>query len=292
MPRAISYFIFSSTGSYLRWDDDTTIDFRIRQYEMSITGGGGVDRLYVGAGTKVDAGALFASANTDELYLSGNFNDYSQTISAGGVYTFTGVAGGSHAGEVVSFSMNSNGDKLVFANGHVTVKSSDYLSVSGSYSSISAGSLTIVAQTDPTSGAEPGNKPAKVFVFDAGGINIPQLPIVDEAIAVSGGGGVDKFYVRKGTNADAIGLFASAGQDVLYLTGRFSDYTQTKSAGGVYTFTRKFTDAADASLTEVVSFSMNSSGDQLVFGRWRCDLAAGGLSDRWHLRGYYSRATQ
>ena len=264
MARAISYFIFSSNGSYLRWDDDTTIDFRIRQYEMSITGGGGVDRLYVGPGTKVDAGALFASANTDELYLSGNFNDYTQTISAGGVYTFTGLAGGSHAGEVVSFSMNSNGDKLVFANGHITVKSSDYLSVSGSYSSISAGSLTIVAQTDPTSGAEPGNKPAKVFVFDAGGINIPQLPIVDEAIAVSGGGGVDKFYVRKGTNADAIGLFASAGQDVLYLTGRFGDYTQTKSAGGVYTFTRNFTNA-DASLTEVVSFSMNSSGDQLVF---------------------------
>ena len=264
MARAISYFIFSSNGSYLRWDDDTTIDFRIRQYEMSITGGGGVDRLYVGAGTKVDAGALFASANTDEIYLSGNFGDYTQTISAGGVYTFTGVAGGSHANEVVSFSMNSNGDKLVFANGHVTVKSSDYLSVSGSYSSISAGSLTIAAQTDPVIGAQAGNKPAKVFVFDAGGISIPQLPIVNEAINVSGGGGVDKFYVRKGTNADAIGLFASAGQDVLYLTGRFGDYTQTKSAGGVYTFTRNFTDA-DASLTEVVSFSMNSSGDQLVF---------------------------
>ena len=265
MARAISYFIFSSNGSYLRWDDDTTIDFRIRQYEMSITGGGGVDRLYVGTGTKVDAGALFASANTDELYFSGNFNDYDQTISAGGVYTFTGKVSGSHAGEVVSFSMNSNGDKLVFANGHITVKSSDYLSVSGSYSSILAGSLTLATQPDPASGAEPGNKPAKVFVFDGGGINIPQLPIVKEAIAVSGGGGVDKFYVRKGTNADAIGLFASAGQDVLYLTGRFGDYTQTKSAGGVYTFTRNFTDAADASLTEVVSFSMNSSGDQLVF---------------------------
>ena len=264
MAKAISYFIFSSSGSYLRWDDDTTINFRIRQYEMSITGGGGIDRLYVGAGTKVDAGALFASANTDELYLSGSFSDYTQTISAGGVYTFTGVAGGSHADEVVSFSMNSNGDKLVFANGHVTVKSSDYLTVSGSYSSILVGSLTLVDQTDPTMGAQPGNKPAKVFVFDAGGINIPQLPIVDEAIAVSGGGGIDKFYVRKGTNADAIGLFASAGEDVLYLTGRFDDYTQTKSAGGVYTFTRNFT-GADASLTEVVSFSMNSSGDQLVF---------------------------
>ena len=264
MARAISYFIFSSNGSYLRWDDDTTIDFLIRQYQMSITGGGGVDRLYAGAGTKVDAGALFASANTDELYLSGNFNDYTQTISAGGVYTFTGLAGGSRANEVVSFSMNSNGDKLVFANGHVTVKSSDYLSVAGSYSSILAGSLTPATQTDPASGAQPGNKPAKVFVFDAGGINIPQLPIAGEALVVSGGGGVDKFYVRKGTNADAIGLFASAGQDVLYLTGRFADYTQTKSAGGVYTFTRNFTNA-DASLTEVVNFSMNSSGDQLVF---------------------------
>ena len=265
MARAISYSVFSSNGSYLRWSDDPSIGFTIHEYQMSITGGGGVDRLYVGAGTKVDAGALFASANTDELYLSGSFSDYTQTISAGGVYTFTGVAGGSHANEVVSFSMNSNGDKLVFANGHITVKSSDYLTVAGSYSSILAGSLTIVAQTDPTIGAEPGNKPAKVFVFDAGGINIPQLPIVKEAIAVSGGGGIDKFYVRKGTHADAIGLFASAGQDVLYLTGRFSDYTQTKSAGGVYTFTRNFTDAADAGLTEVVSFSMNSSGDKLVF---------------------------
>ena len=265
MARAISYFVFSSNGSYLRWDDDTKIGFLIRQYEMSITGGGGVDRLYAGAGTKVDAGALFASAGTDELYFSGNFNDYTQTISAGGVYTFTGAVGGSHANEVVSFSMNSNGDKLVFANGHITVRSSDYLPVSGSYSAISAGSLTIVPQTDPAIGAQPGDKPAKVFVFDAGGVNIPQLPIVDESINVSGGGGADKFYVRKGTNADAIGLFASAGEDTLYLTGRFGDYTQTKSSGGVYTFTRNFTDAADAILTEVVNFSMNSSGDRLVF---------------------------
>ena len=265
MARAISYFVFSSTGSYLRWDDDTKINFLIRQYEMSITGGGGVDRLYAGAGTKVDAGALFASAGTDELYFSGNFNDYTQTISAGGVYTFTGAVGGSHANEVVSFSMNSNGDKLVFANGHITVKSTEYLSAAGSYSAISAGSLTITPQTDPAIGAQPGDKPSKVFVFDAGGVNIPQLPIAGESINVSGGGGADKFYVRKGTNADAIGLFASAGQDVLYLTGRFGDYTQTKSAGGVYTFTRNFTDAADASLTEVVNFSMNSSGDQLVF---------------------------
>ena len=275
MARAISYFIFSSNGSYLRWDDDTKIGFLIRQYEMSITGGGGVDRLYAGAGTKVDAGALFASAGTDELYFSGNSSDYTQTISAGGVYTFTGVAGGSHANEVVSFSMNSNGDKLVFANGHITVKSSDYLSVGGSYSAISAGSLTIVPQTDPASGAQPGNKPSKVFVFDAGGVNIPQLPIVGGSVGIhsgtvggvemSGGGGPDRFYVRKGTNADAIGLFSSAGVDTLYLTGRFGDYTQTKSVGGVYTFTRNFTDAADASLTEVVNFSMNSSGDQLVF---------------------------
>ncbi|MCX8513817.1 MAG: hypothetical protein ORN26_02220, partial [Candidatus Pacebacteria bacterium] len=65
MSHEISYFIFSSNGSYLRWDDDTNINFLIRQYQMSITGGGGVDRLYVGPGTKVDAGALFASANTD-----------------------------------------------------------------------------------------------------------------------------------------------------------------------------------------------------------------------------------
>ena len=265
MARAISYSVFSSNGSYLRWSDDPSIGFTIHEYQMSITGGGGVDRLYVGAGTKVDAGALFASANTDELYLSGNFSDYTQTISTGGVYTFTGVAGGSHANEVVSFSMNSNGDKLVFANGHITVKSSDYLTVAGSYSSILAGSLTLVAQTDPTIGAQAGNKPAKVFVFDAGGINIPQLPIVNEAIAVSGGGGVDKFYVRKGTNADATGLFASAGIDTLYLTGKFTDYTQTVSASGVYTFTRNFTAAADVGLSEVVSFSMNSSGDKLVF---------------------------
>ena len=288
MARAISYFVFSSNGSYLRWDDDTKINFLIRQYEMSITGGGGIDRLYVGAGTKVDAGALFASANTDELYFSGNFNDYTQTISAGGVYTFTGVAGGSHAGEVVSFSMNSNGDKLVFANGHITVKSSDYLPVSGSYSSISAGSLTIVAQPNPAMGAVAGDAPYKVFVFDAGGVNIPQLPIVDESINVSGGGGADKFYVRKGTNADAIGLFASAGEDTLYLTGRFGDYTQTKSAGGVYTFTRNFTDAADASLTEVVKFSMNSSGDRLVF-------ADGGVTLRladYLTGGSYSNITE
>ena len=247
---------------------------------MDITGGDGVDRLYIGAGTQVNAGALFASAGSDELYFSGNFSDYTQTVSVGGVYTFTGVAGGSHANEVVSFSMNSNGDKLVFANGYITVRSSDYLSA-GNYAPILLASLIASVQPDPTVNAQAGNKASKVFVFDGGGINIPQLPIVNEAIVVSGSAGVDTFYVRKGTNADAIGLFASAGQDVLYLTGAFSDYAQTVSTGGVYTFTRNFS-GTEASLTEVVSFSMNSSGDQLVF-------ANGGVTLR--LANYLSGGT-
>ena len=280
MTYAIRYFVFSSTGSYLRWANDPTISSSISGYSMDISGGNGADRLYIGAGTQVNASALFASAGTDELYLSGNFSDYTQTVSVGGVYTFSGKAAGSHANEVVSFSMNSNGDKLVFANGYITVRSSDYLSA-GNYAPILLASLITSVQPDPAINAQAGNKASKVFVFDGGGINIPQLPIINEAIVISGGDGVDTFHVRKGTNADASGLFASAGQDVLYLTGRFDDYAQTVSKGGVYTFTRNFS-GTDAGLTEVVSFSMNSSGDQLVF-------ANGGVTLR--LANYLSGGT-
>ncbi|MCX8519734.1 MAG: Ig-like domain-containing protein, partial [Methylophilaceae bacterium] len=261
MARAISYFVFSGTGSYTRWADDPTIS----RYQMSITGGGSVDRLYAGAGTQVDATGLFASAGVDQFYLSGNFGDYMQTVSSSGVYTFTGLAVGSHAGEVMSFSMTSSGDKLVFADYSVMLYLGTYLNTqTNNYATIQSSQLTPSSQPVPSLGAVPGDAPSKVFVFDAGGVNIPQLPIVGEAIAITGGGGVDSFYVRKGTNADALGLFASSGIDVLYLTGRFTDYNQTVSTSGVYTFTRTFT-AADVGLSEVVSFSMTSSGDKLVF---------------------------
>ena len=73
-----------------------------------------------------------AAGNTsiDEIYLSGifgYFSDYSQNISQNGVYTF------SRPGEEVSFVLNSQGTKLIFANGYVTLTLSNFSSFTNGY---------------------------------------------------------------------------------------------------------------------------------------------------------------
>ncbi|MCX8513505.1 MAG: hypothetical protein ORN26_00285, partial [Candidatus Pacebacteria bacterium] len=86
---------------------------------QNVSGSGFQDSVYVNPGAQVDASGL-GSAGQDYLYLTGNFSDYTQTVSAGGIYTFTGKAGTKNAGEVLIISMNgdssANPTALVFAD--------------------------------------------------------------------------------------------------------------------------------------------------------------------------------
>ena len=280
-------FLFSPNGYSIKipFTLDTT------GHNYTISGAGGVDNVYVSPGTIVDASILFASAGNDKLYLTGNFADYTQTVSAGGVYTFTGKAGTKNAGEVVSFSLNGDacvgdaGDTLIFADrgGNVCLK--NYLS-GQTYSLIQAVNLNTNTRTPNPLPVVPPlstnsnttliydnniHSSSTLYLFSSNGhtIKVPYtFNSTGSTFYISGAGGVDNVYVSPGTIIDAIGLFSSAGNDKLYLTGNFADYTQTVSAGGVYTFTGK---AGTKNAGEVVSFSMNGdacagdAGDTLIF---------------------------
>ena len=271
---------------------------------QTISGGNGSDSVYINPGAQVDAIGLFASAGNDKLYLTGNFADYTQTVSAWGVYTFTGKAGTKNAGEVVSFSLNGDacvgdaGDTLIFADRGGNVCRNNYSNNSNNYnhSLIQAVDLSATMITpNPLpqismpiqalynsiyNGSRvyitPENASTRTFISSPNGISFT-VPIILTATTsatlsgrpsyplqiIEGSSMSDSVYVNPGAQVNAIGLFASAGNDKLYLTGNFADYTQTVSAGGVYTFTGK---AGTKNAGEVVSFALSQAdADYIIF---------------------------
>lgn len=88
---------------------------------MIVSGSGGVDRVYVMAGTSVDASTL--GLGNDKVYLTGKLSDYTQAIDPDtGIYTFT-RSSGLPVGqvEVVKVTVSNESDVIVFADGRITL---------------------------------------------------------------------------------------------------------------------------------------------------------------------------
>ena len=82
--------------------------------------------------------------------------------------------------------------------------------------------------------------PTKYFVSNSNGVFINWysdalgLSNAGQSILATGSTGDDSIYVGAGTVVDARGLTSSIGNDSIYLTGDFSNYTQTNN-GPTYT---------------------------------------------------------
>ncbi|MGE0430564.1 MAG: hypothetical protein AB7P11_21380, partial [Hydrogenophaga sp.] len=79
-----------------------------------VRGGIGDDEVWVGAGLSVDATQL--NAGTNRIYFTGELGEYTQTIAANGLYTFTH---NERSTEVVTIYSQGSNDELWFANGHI-----------------------------------------------------------------------------------------------------------------------------------------------------------------------------
>jgi Ca2+-binding RTX toxin-like protein len=115
-----------------------------------------------------------------------------------------------------------------------------------------------------------GNGTAKVYLGAAsdgatltisGGV----LPNVQagQSIRYSGGAADESVYVTAGSTVDATRLITSGGNDRVYLTGKFVDYSQSVNEFGTYTFTR--INGLASGQSEVVKVSSASDSDVLYF---------------------------
>ncbi|MDP3512167.1 MAG: Ig-like domain-containing protein, partial [Sulfuritalea sp.] len=218
--------------------------------EIVFKGNSGVDQVYVGS----TAGLIFdftqAGLGADKIYLAGNWADYSRTFS-GSVVTFTRTTGGSEVIKSIS------GDSLIFANGTVSVLNALQFTRGdvGVSEPVPSGETSTAF---PMTVAGTLSNTLRAVVQDATGETMA-LSRPGVAMIVKGGSGVDVVYVTAGANIDGSQL--GLGQDKLYLTGNYADYTGSFS-GSVVTLTRTV-----GSDTETVKFlgGSETAYDSVVF---------------------------
>ncbi len=193
--------------------------------EIVFKGNSGIDQVYVGSANGLIFDFTQAGLGVDKLYLSGNWADYSRTYS-GSVVTFTRINGGSEVIKAIS------GDSLIFANGTVSVLDAlNYTKGTGA-APVPAGESSTAFPMTAVGG--PFSNTMRAVVLDSSGETIA-LPRPGVALVVKGGSGVDVVYVTAGATVDGTQL--GLGQDKLYLTGNWADYTGSFS-GTVVTLTR------------------------------------------------------
>ncbi len=269
------YYVTSPSGVYIDWSSYN--GFSLEGQEGALSGGVGADYLSVGIGNSFDARDFLGSSGNDVLYLTGSLSHYTQSVDSNGVYTLTRTAG-LIAGqtEVVKFSSGPDDDVVYFADGHVNVgflaaqpnSQPTLMDVNGAFRQLT--SLDLLAGGTPSTLPVPsltvpplGTEPTKVYIFTSVGLDIPQLPVSGQALTASGGFGADSYYVKAGTSANAIDLMGSSGNDKLYLTGSFSDYSQSVDGNGVYVFTR--TVGLQSGQSEIVKFASGVDDDSVYF---------------------------
>jgi hypothetical protein len=108
--------------------------------KLIVAGSTGVDSVYIGEGTNVDAGDL--GAGQDVVYFTGNFADYGQSIN-GNTYTLTRTVGGNT--ETVEVAVQQHTDRLVFADGYIDMAPT--LLTTGGYRQLVSGDLNPSAIT-------------------------------------------------------------------------------------------------------------------------------------------------
>jgi hypothetical protein len=119
---------------------------------------------------------------------------------------------------------------LYFSDGHITLNAeSDTRLFDGtSFQSLQSGWLTAggTPVTGPNERDTPttASTPARVFITDAGGVDLPGLPQPGQRMVVSGSGGADSVYIKPGTYVDASSL--GGGNDKVYLGGNLADYVR------------------------------------------------------------------
>ena len=248
------YFVLpSSTGANF-------IDFDLSYGSVSLTGeqvtfvgSSAVDAVFVRPGVTLDF--TLSGSGADKIYLGGSFASYTASIS-GSVMKLERGSGSTL--ESVNFTKSTSAassDSVIFANG--TLNSLDL------YNNLkSATALPALSTTETSLALATGSvlsASIKAFALNAGGDTFaPTKPGV--SMTVVGSVGVDTVYVSRGGVVDCTLL--GSGQDLIYFTGNWGDYTKVIS-GSVVTFSR--TVDGNGESVRVVGSGTTSLNDQLVF---------------------------
>jgi len=245
---ATRYFITDSNGIFINWYS-RLLGLETVNQQLLLSGNSGVDSVYVGAGTQVDATVL--SSGDDNIYLTGNFADYTQSI-VGNQFTFSRVIDGFT--ESVSFvSAFGENDRLFFADGSVNT-GFDNLFETSAFRRIVVGDLDGGEVTPGFPGlnipVQSAANATRVFITDPAGETVA-AGIRGSIFIVAGNSGIDKVLVGEGTQVNATVL--GAGRDEIYLQGNFADYTQSVN-NNEYLFTREIRGNTE-SLQFVVDFA-------------------------------------
>ncbi|MCK9352524.1 MAG: hypothetical protein M0P59_00005, partial [Gallionella sp.] len=243
VPPSSKYFVTQSPGDNLTHFDLARGAMSLQGQYTVFTGTNGIDNVSLMPGIKFD----FTKSNggIDNIYLTGNLADYATSVTTSTV-TLTRGAGVNAETVLLAKGTSLNYDTVVFANGSASTFDLHGWAAGGAI---------------PTLGAVPAqpttlNATVKGFSLDATGeVFTGTAPGV--SFIATGGNGVDIVYVKAGATVDASKL--NSGEDKIYLTGNWADYTKAATTSKI-TFTN-----ATTGDSVIVAAAAGASNDRLVF---------------------------
>ena len=277
MTTTIKYYVSSaSTGSSVLEFGKLIDGYDVNGQEFIVSGSNNSDYVSTGAGLSVDVSNLYSG--TDTILFSGSWSDYTKDMATyPGYILFTRTVDDVAESILVSNGGSASGrDYLVFTDGTVRT---DHARVALAQTAMAATTSDIGENWDTsttstdTSTVLPSSTSAEVNAYASGGDGAVFAPTTAGVkLNASGSNGVDKVYVSAGSSVDASNLYS--GTDIIYLTGKWSDYTKDMATYPGYILFTRTVDGVEESV--VVSNGGSASGrDNLVFadGMVRTDHA-------------------
>lgn len=243
-------------------------DFELVGESVTVTGSAAVNFVYSAMGVSLDVRGL--GGGEDIIIFTHAWSDYVKSLSeVSGAIVFTYYDSVTSLTERVIVGNGVGAqtrDKLVFSDGAVLTQNANTALKSDLHATLSSVTGYTSAVTNETVVA-PVNS-GSTFVATASGSGAGNAGAIfamgetGQTTQVTGTAGVDKVYVKAGAIVDARGLLA--GEDIIYFTGNWADYSKSSTAvAGAIQFTRSVN-----GLTETVTVGNGVSSaarDKLVF---------------------------
>ena len=253
------YFVLPSSAGANFTDFDLSYGaLTLAGEQVTFVGSSAVDAVFVRPGITVDF--TLSGSSADKIYLAGNFASYTASITGSVMNLQRGSGASFESVSFIKWTSAAYSDSVIFADG--TLNSLDLYNKLKTGTPLPALSTTetSIAPLAPALAGSLLNASIKAFALNAGGDTFaPAQPGV--AMTVVGSAGVDTVYVPRGGVVDCTLL--GSGQDVIYFTGNWGDYTKA-IAGIVLTFSRSV-DGYSESVRVVGNPANFSLNDQLVF---------------------------
>ncbi|AMS13797.1 hypothetical protein A3218_05610 [Pseudomonas chlororaphis] len=208
--------------------------------DAEISGNGLPNTVWTASGASIDARQLLGG--TDVVLFGGKWADYTKTLdTVAQTITFNRTVDG-HTEQVIVANghLTLQKDLLVFADGAVRTDTAHLALTQNLGASVddlkAQGALTTNTAADDwnasITSSHPGtllpdNPGGSIFAIAAAPTNFA-LPTPGVTQVLSGSGGVDQVYITAGSTVDARQLLG--GEDRIFFTGKWADYTKTLDA--------------------------------------------------------------